>query len=177
MQNINLLPKRPYVQRFALFIMFVVVLVGGGCFAYMYFESSFIEDEASRIERNIAHLQHDVIQLQSRLEEVQSIKDEIEKGHEIAQLKNNRLRWVPLLDTIFNPGDEVGQLNMTHLDYSDMTLHMQIKFTSYEQLQRYEQYLLRSPFIHFVDIHRTSLSNIMIEQREYTGHMTVYLQR
>lgn len=174
MQDINLLPKRTFLQRFSVFIIFIIVLVGGGGFAYLYLETGFIEDETGRIQREMTYLQHDISQLNKRLEDVRAVKDEAEKTHDILQQKTNRLNWSSIIDAIAKPGEDIS---LIETNYSDMAIHLQITFDSYEQLQQYEQSLLRSSAFESVDIHRTTLDTAINGQRVYSGQISIQLQR
>lgn len=178
MQNINLLPKGSYIERFAVFIIIVIVLIGAGFATYTYFEVSFIDDESNRVKRQLTYLEHNITELDARLEEIQALKAETEKKLEVAELIDHiQLNWPAIIDTIIMPQDDIRFIPIGQTTYNDTILTLEIEFASYEQLHQYEQSLLRSPLIHFVDIQHIRLNRLMDGEQTYYGQVSIYLQR
>lgn len=175
MQEINLLPKRPLIERFAPFIIFVILIVGGGTFAYLFVDYGFIADDNERLAQSLDRLQGDVSRLEKKLADLVPLRQMVEKAHKTEELKGERIHWKPIIEAIYEQDDSAALFEIKHAKYTNGAIDLHITFNALAQLQQYERRLLLSPIIEQMDIKQTTLIMYMEGHREYNGNVKIKL--
>lgn len=200
MREINLLPKKPFAQRYSLLFILCIVLIGAGVTVYLTHLKQMNDVAIGEVESEIMVLSEQIEQLESVLLAAQSEEGSHNKYDVYKQLRGNRIHWRPIIDTIFAQNNPAAAINIQNVGWSgDEALNARVQFNSLTDLVQYNERLIASELITQAMINHTSLTLIEEEvdatietsggdedkelivpsyapKRQYNGNITIMLQ-
>lgn len=158
MQEINLLPKKPFIQRYRLLIIMCMMLITASVLLYLIHLQQINDLETSRVESEIATLKQHIQSLENILESQQHELAFEDQFRMIKEIRSERMRWKLIIEVIYDQEKSSHPIVIQSVGWSgEDNINARVQFSDLMHLVTYTEQLVASEVFEDVKINQFSL--------------------